>query len=258
MFDEHKLLTPDVVQPSLQGRFGRPYLWCEECTSTQDVLRDGALPEGALAVTEHQTAGRGRSGRAWDDAAGSSLLCSLLLRPPTGSPVEQLSLVVGLAVAEAADATAAVVSQLKWPNDVLVDGRKVAGVLLESGGGAVICGIGINVDQSEHELPAPTRLPPASLRTATGRRHDRAVLLAELLARLEQRYDTWLDSGLAALLPELERRDALHGSVVGIGDVTGTAAGIAEDGRLRLQLPDGTTTLVASGEVVSALGRRTE
>jgi len=252
VFEERELLTPDVVQPSLQGRFGRPYLWCEECTSTQDVLRDESLPEGAVAVTEHQTAGRGRSGRAWDDAAGGSLLCSLLLRPPAGSPVEQLSLVVGLAVADAVDSIAGVVAQLKWPNDVLVDGRKVAGVLLESGGGAVICGIGINVDQSEHELPAATRLPPASLRTATGRRHDRAGLLAELLSRLEQRYDTWLDAGLPALLPELERRDALCGSVVGIGDVTGTAVGIAEDGRLRIRLPDGTTTLVASGEVVSA------
>lgn len=242
-------MTPEVVRPRLRGRFGLPYLWSAECASTQDVLRVDGLPEGAVAVTEHQTAGRGRSGRAWDDAAGGSLLCSLLLRPPAGSPVEQLSLVAGLAVAEAVEAVAGVVSQLKWPNDVLVDGRKLAGVLLESDGGAVICGVGINVDQSGHELPTATLLPPTSLRMATGRRHGRAVLLAELLETLERHYERWRRSGLESFLPELEQRDALRGLVVTVANTTGTAAGIAEDGRLRLRLKDGATSLVGSGEV---------
>ena len=138
------------------------------------MLRDAELPEGAVAVTEHQTAGRGRSGRSWSDVAGRSLLLSLLLRPPAGRPVEQLSLVVGLAVAEAIEATAELAAAVKWPNDVLVEGGKVAGVLLESSGATVICGIGVNVDQAEAELPAATRLPSGSLRVATGRAHDRA------------------------------------------------------------------------------------
>jgi BirA family biotin operon repressor/biotin-[acetyl-CoA-carboxylase] ligase len=246
-----ELLSADLVEPTLRGRFGRPYLWTEECPSTQDALRDPSLPEGAVAVTEHQTAGRGREGRHWDDVAGQSLLLSLLLRPPggLGLPTQQLSLVAGLAVAEAIDAVADTAARLKWPNDVLLDGRKVAGVLLESTEGAVICGIGVNVAQNETALPGAARIPPGSLRMVTGREHDRAALLVELLDRLQRRYDEWIDLGLALFLPELERRDALRGKAVSVGGVAGTAAGISADGRLRVRADDGSETFAASGEV---------
>jgi BirA family transcriptional regulator, biotin operon repressor / biotin---[acetyl-CoA-carboxylase] ligase len=247
--NQHKLLTADIVEPTLRGRFGRPYLWTAECASTQDALRDASLPEGAVAVTEHQTAGRGREGRQWDDVPGQSLLVSLLLRPPGGLPTQQLSLVAGLAVAEAIDAVAGSVTEVKWPNDVLLGGRKVAGVLLESTEEAVICGIGVNVGQSESELPAAAPIPRASLLVVTGREHDRAALLVELLERLQRRYDEWIDLGLALFLPELERRDWLRGKAVSVGGVAGTAAGIAADGRLRVLAEDGSETLVASGEV---------
>ena len=247
--NHHTPLTPDVVEPRLRGRFGRPYLWFEECDSTQDALRDASLHEGAVAVTEHQTAGRGREGRPWEDVPGGSLLLSALLRPPGGLPTQQLSLVAGLAVAEAIDAVAGTAAQLKWPNDVLLEERKVAGVLLESTEGAVICGIGVNVGQADSELPAGARIPPGSLQTATGREHDRAELLVVLLERLQRRYDEWLDLGLALFLPELDRRDALRGRAVTVGGVSGVAGGIAADGRLRVQGTDGAETLVASGEV---------
>jgi BirA family biotin operon repressor/biotin-[acetyl-CoA-carboxylase] ligase len=242
-------LTPDAVQPLLRGRFGRPYFWVEECASTQELLRRADLHEGAVAVTEHQTAGRGREGRRWDDAAGRSLLASVLLHPPPGSPAQQLALVVGLSVAAAIDAVAGTHAQLKWPNDVLVADRKVAGILLESTGDIVVCGIGVNVNTPEDELPANGRPPAGSLRTATGREHDRADLLARLLVELQHRYDEWIDLGLGLFVPELERRDALRGRVVTIGDVSGTAAGIAPDGRLRVRDEDGGETLVSSGEV---------
>ena len=149
----HVLLTPDAVEPLLRGRFGRPYLWSESCTSTQNVLRGSVLPEGAVAVTEHQTSGRGREGRPWHDVAGKSLLVSLLLRPPAGTPTQQLALVAGLAVAESVEQDRDAAG-IKWPNDVLLEGRKVAGVLLEASEGAVVCGIGVNVAQVEGELPA--------------------------------------------------------------------------------------------------------
>jgi BirA family biotin operon repressor/biotin-[acetyl-CoA-carboxylase] ligase len=117
------------VEPLLRGRFGRPYLWSESCASAQDVLRGSDLPEGAVAVTEHQTSGRGREGRPWEDVAGKSLLLSLLLRPPAGMPTHQLALVSGLAVAESVEERRDAAG-IKWPNDVLLEGRKVAGVLL--------------------------------------------------------------------------------------------------------------------------------
>jgi BirA family biotin operon repressor/biotin-[acetyl-CoA-carboxylase] ligase len=251
--NHHKPLTPALVEPLLRGRFGRPYLWRETCTSTQDVLREPDLPEGAVAVTEHQTAGRGRTGTRWQDEPGASLLVSVLLRPPQTAPTPQLSLVCALALAEAVEATAGLAARVKWPNDVLVGERKLAGILLEAREGAVVCGIGVNVGQSEASLPRDTRVPATSLRTSSGRDNDRAALLLSFLERLEARYDAWLANGLAPLLPDLERRDALCGNPVGVGDDTGVADGIAADGRLRLRAPDGTVTLVASGEVNASL-----
>lgn len=241
-------LTAAAVRPLLRGRFGEPYLWSESCSSTQDVLRGSDLPEGAVAVTEHQTGGRGREGRRWDDSPGRSLLVSLLLRPPPGAAAEQLSLVAGLCVAESVEEDRDAAS-IKWPNDVLVSGRKVAGVLIEASEGAVVCGIGVNVLQTEAELPAQTRLPAASLLTASGRALDRATLLASLLEILEHRYDAWRRSGLAPLLDELEARNVLRGRDVRVAGEAGTAGSIAPDGRLTLRRPDGSTTLVGSGEV---------
>ena len=243
-----KPLTPELVEPLLRGRFGRPYLWSEGCASTQDALRGSALAEGAVAVTEHQTAGRGRDGRRWEDAPGLGLLLSVLLRPPSGSPVQQLSLVAGLAVAETVE-DARDLAAVKWPNDVLLGGHKVAGILLESSGVEVVCGIGVNVLQTEADLPANARLPAASLLTATGHAPDRAELLVSLLETLEHRYDSWRRRGLASFLDELEARNALRGRRVEVGGEAGTAGRIAPDGRLTLLRADGTTVLVASGEV---------
>ena len=249
-------LTPDLVRPRLRGRFGEPYLWSASCASTQDTLRQASPAEGAVALTEHQTSGRGRRGRTWDDKPGTALLLSLALEPPDPATAAQLSLVCALAVAETVEAAAARHAEVKWPNDVLVDGRKLAGILLEAQGGPVVCGIGVNVNQGPDGLPAETRLPAASLRTLTGREHDRALLLVDLLARLEARYDAWREDGLTPLLPELERRDALRGRAITVGRVSGTANGIAPDGRLRVAAGEGTETLVASGEVsVPDVGR---
>ena len=248
MAHHHKLLTADLVQPLLEGRLGDPYLWSASCSSTQDALRGTELPEGAIAVTEHQTAGRGREGRAWDDVPSRSLLFSLLLRPPPASVTQQLSLVAGLAVAEAVEESRDAAG-IKWPNDVLLGGRKVAGVLLEASEGVVVCGIGVNVSQTEEELPVGTPVPAGSLATVLGGAPDRAELLASLLVILEHRYDAWCRLGLAPLLDELEARNVLRGAHVTIGGESGNAGRIAPDGRLTLHRNDGTTILVGSGEV---------
>jgi BirA family biotin operon repressor/biotin-[acetyl-CoA-carboxylase] ligase len=202
-----------------------------------------------VAATEHQTAGRGRTGRHWLDEPGASLLLSVLLRPPRTTAAAQLSLVCALAVAETVERATALEAGVKWPNDVLVEGRKVAGILLEGREGAVVCGIGLNANQAAGALPRDTSTPVASLRTLTGREHDREELLATLLERLETRYDAWRLDGLAPLRTELERRNAVRAREVRIGDEVGIAGPIAADGRLTLSRADGTTVLVASGEV---------
>ncbi len=242
-------LAADTVLPLLRGRLGRPYLFVDTCASTQDLMRDPGLPEGAVAVTDHQTAGRGRRGRVWEDAPGDALLCSVLLRPPPGPRLPQLSLVVALAVARAIERATGLDALVKWPNDVLLDGRKVAGILLETRDDAVVCGVGVNVNQPAERLPRATRPPAGSLRTATGREHDRATLVADVLAELEPAYDAWLRDGLAALLPELERRNAVVGLALRTGVGEGTGGRITADGRLEVILEGSGVRLVESGEI---------
>lgn len=200
--------------------------------------------EGAVAVTDFQTAGRGRLGRTWAAPRGTALLCSVLLRPPPGSRIAQLSLVGGLATAQTVEAALGRPAQLKWPNDVLVDGCKVAGVLAEARDGVVVLGVGLNVNQKVAELPTDTRIPAASLRTLDGAERDRNVLLSDLLERLEAAYDSWLAAGLTALHGELASRDALAGRAVTVDGRNGRALGIDEEGRLVLD-----SGPVASGEV---------
>ena len=185
-------LKREVVEPLLRGRFGRPYLWLQSCPSTQRALPHAA-PEGAVAVAETQTEGRGRLGRRWDAPSGTSVLASLVLHPnvpPHRLP--GLSGVAGKAVAEAVAAVTGVDAEVRFPNDVLVDGRKVAGILAEANGGRVVLGIGVNVNQAPHELPPDPRTPATSLRLECGGHVDRAAILAAILERLERRYDEWL------------------------------------------------------------------
>lgn len=242
-------LAPEAVQPLLRGSFGEPYLYAAETGSTQDVLAGSDRPHGAVAVAEHQTAGRGRSGRRWDDAPSTALLFSVLLRPPVRAPLPQLSLVAGLAVATAIENETGLRAMVKWPNDVLVDEYKVAGILLEASGSVVVCGVGINVNQEASDLPPETRLPATSLRLAAGRTVDRGAVLAAVLYEVEHRYNAWVASGLAGQLEDLERRNALSGLRIRVGDRAGTGGAIAADGRLTMVLERGDVVLVESGEV---------
>jgi BirA family biotin operon repressor/biotin-[acetyl-CoA-carboxylase] ligase len=184
-------LAPDDVEPLLRGRFGRPYRYVERCPSTQRLLGPDA-PEGAVVVADEQTEGRGRLGRAWEAPAGTSLLLSLRLLPEMpGDRLPELTLVAAGALAESIRELTGLRPEIKHPNDVLLAGRKTAGVLAETVDGRVTLGIGVNVNQTADELPGTARLPPTSLRVETGREYDRAHLLAELLARLERCYDSW-------------------------------------------------------------------
>jgi BirA family biotin operon repressor/biotin-[acetyl-CoA-carboxylase] ligase len=183
-------LEPAVVGPLLRGRFGRDYRYAERTPSTQRLLDDAR--EGAVAVADEQTEGRGRLGRSWEARPGTSLLLSVLLEPPVpAARLPELTLVAGDACVEAIAALTGLAPTIKHPNDVLVDGRKVAGILAEARDGRVVLGIGVNVNVAEAELPAETVTPAGSVSLAAGREVSRAELLAELLWRLERRYDAW-------------------------------------------------------------------
>jgi BirA family transcriptional regulator, biotin operon repressor / biotin---[acetyl-CoA-carboxylase] ligase len=190
-------LAHRAVQPLLAGRFGHVYRYEELCTSTQRLLHDDD-PEGAVAVAEEQTEGRGRLGRTWHAPARTSVLVSVLLRPGIEpSRLPELSLVAGGAVAEAIADVTGIDPAIKFPNDVLVGGRKVAGILAESSEGRVVLGVGVNANQTADELPGDSQTQPTSLRVELGEPVDRAALLAAILLRLERAYDRWV-SGTSA------------------------------------------------------------
>ena len=183
-----------VVVPRLRGRLGLDYRFLARCPSTQRVLALDAR-EGAVAVTDEQTEVRGRLGRTWLAPAGSSVLCSVVLRPAVESDrLPELTVVAGAACAAAIRAVTGLEPTVKLPNDVLVGGRKVAGILAEASDGRVVLGIGINVHQTRDELPAETDPPATALDLEAGVPVDRAELVVALLAELEERYDGWVAS----------------------------------------------------------------
>jgi BirA family biotin operon repressor/biotin-[acetyl-CoA-carboxylase] ligase len=184
-------LTPELVMPLLRGRLGKPYRFVATCASTQRLLGEDD-PEGSIVVADHQTQGRGRLGRGWEDTPGRSILMSILLRPRPPMPLwPELSLVAGEAVARALRSETGIDATLRHPNDVVVAGRKLVGILPEASPGRVTLGIGVNVNQSADELPTETAKPPTSVRVELGREVERAPLLAAILVELEQGYDAW-------------------------------------------------------------------
>ena len=225
-------------------RLGEPRIDVDSCESTQTLL-DTSLPEGAVVVADYQTAGRGRLGRTWEAPPGTAILCSVLLKPPPERVVPQLSLVAGVAVADAIERTVGLSVQLKWPNDVMLRRRKVAGCLAEARDGAVVLGIGINVNQTREQLPDGA----GSLRTLAGREWDREALLSAVLEDLDARYRAWLGGGLDAVYEGLGPRDFLRGRQVSVNGTRGVVSKIDREGRLEIEVGHGELVTVESGEV---------
>ena len=219
-------------------------------------------PEGAVLVAEEQNAGRGRLGRTWVSPPRAALTFSVLLRPTVPRAVlGWLPLLAGVAVAAAVRDVAAVDAELKWPNDVLAGPAKLAGILAEAAGDAVVIGIGVNVSTGPGELPppGPGALPATSLRLQGSLNLDRDRLLAGILAGLERRYRTWSGvlgdserSGLRAeytgLCATLGRRVRVE--LPGGRLLDGLAAGLDADGRLLVSMPPGPDLRVAAGDIV--------
>jgi BirA family transcriptional regulator, biotin operon repressor / biotin---[acetyl-CoA-carboxylase] ligase len=222
------------------GTLGRPRLHLRATTSTNDRARALAVagaPHGTLVTAAKQHAGRGRQGRTWSAPPGRALLLSLVLRDAP----ELLPLRAALAVAEVAGPAA----RIKWPNDVLVEGRKVAGILAEGRPheGWAVLGIGVNVAVEPRELPPELHETAGTL----GRRPDELEdALAELLRALEQRVSEPPSDALGAL----RARDALLGRVVTWDDGEGVGAGIDDAGSLLVRLADGRELALHSGEVL--------
>lgn len=227
--------------------------------STNSYLRrlavQGAI-DGVVAVAEEQTGGRGRLGRTWVSPPGRNLYLSVLLRcdmPPEA--MGQVSLTAGLAACETVDEWCA--GTLKWPNDVLVDGRKVVGILCEAevrgGERQVVIGVGINVNMRLDEFPVDLRDKAGSLAHASGGEIDRNLVAGRLLSHLERRYDELRRRGFAGLAAEWTRRCGFLNRRIRVqepgGIVEGEVLGLAPDGALCLKRSDGGEYRVLAGDV---------
>jgi BirA family biotin operon repressor/biotin-[acetyl-CoA-carboxylase] ligase len=230
-------------------------------STNADLLAAGG-PEGQVLVAEEQTAGRGRMGRSWVSEPGAALTFSVLLRPSAVPPARHgwLPLLTGVAVVAAVRSVSGVPSSLKWPNDVLVEGRKLAGILAEQADDAVVIGVGINVATSAEALPSgPGGLPPTSLRVE-GAEVPRERLLVGILHELERRYDAFRenpDPSENGLLAEYRSRCATLGRQVrvelpGGRILAGEATDVDADGRLLVTEPGGkgAVTAVSAGDVI--------
>ncbi|HET8576480.1 MAG TPA: biotin--[acetyl-CoA-carboxylase] ligase [Methylomirabilota bacterium] len=229
----------------------------DEVDSTQaELVRLAAqgAPEGTVVSAHHQRAGRGRRGRCWWDEPGDSLLFSVLLRPPIETArAPQLSLVGALAVTDALRSVAGVDARIRWPNDVLIEGRKVGGILPEAVSTGdntirfVMLGIGLNVNQ--RRFPDELSGRATSLRLVTGRRHEPEALLDAVLEALDGRYSAWLGVGFTALRDACRERSATLGQSVALSDGgAGTAVDLDADGALLVRTDAGVLRRVVSGE----------
>jgi BirA family biotin operon repressor/biotin-[acetyl-CoA-carboxylase] ligase len=258
-------LVEDVQAQLDTARFGQSMRGFETVGSTNTAAaewaREGA-PDGSVVVTEYQSEGRGRHGRTWDAQKGKNLMFSVVLRPALAADrLGLITVAASVAVAEAIDAfLTGHEAALKWPNDVLLEGRKTCGMLLESSlygtqtAEVVVLGVGLNVNQTD--FPEALADTATSLHLTTGRSVPRAPLFARLLQRLEARYDAvQARDGTDVRAAFHDRLAALHESVTlresDTGEtLTGVVQGITETGALRLDTPDGPRT-VHAGDVTS-------
>jgi BirA family biotin operon repressor/biotin-[acetyl-CoA-carboxylase] ligase len=263
--------VPDDVRQQLQrvggrrGAIGGRLHWLASVGSTNDVaaqLADLGAEEGTTVVAEAQTSGRGRQGRGWFSPSGAGLYVSVILLPQSGplsgarNPAALLTLASGVAIAEAVRASTGLPAEIKWPNDVVVGGRKLAGILAESASQGstlqfVVLGFGVNLQPAAYPAELASRV--TSIEAETNRPADRALMLAEILAAMAERYAHLqagrFDAILSAwrrLAPSLTSSQVEWDSPAGL--VRGRAEGIDDQGQLLVRVGERLERLVA-GEI---------
>lgn len=244
-------------------RYGHSYFHFDELTTTQAIaheqVRAGAV-DGTVIVAEHQTAGKGRMLREWSSASGKGIWMTLLIRPeipPHQAP--QFTLVAAVAVVNAMKALyPAVDARIKWPNDILIDGKKCTGILTEMVAEAdrveaILIGIGINVNQTMDDFPNELQTIATSLTLATGQPIDRAELLAKVLFYMEHYCDLYVKHGFSRLKTLWEEASTTIGHRVRattLREITeGTAIAITESGVLQIQTDAGNIVSVYSADI---------
>jgi BirA family biotin operon repressor/biotin-[acetyl-CoA-carboxylase] ligase len=244
-------------------RFGHPVYLFQQIGSTNDEARrlaQAQAPEGLMVVAEEQSAGRGRAGRRWITPAGGALAFSLVLRPEAPpAQAARLSMLAGLAVCEGIERVAGVLASLKWPNDILLAGQKVGGILVEAASPGdsdeqlefAVVGIGINVETAP--AAGEVDFPATALNAQAGRPIERLDLLRAILERLEARYLALNTPNPLPLHADWAARLVWLGEPVVArtpgGEYAGEAEGTDPDGALVIRLDSGERVRVRAGDV---------
>jgi BirA family biotin operon repressor/biotin-[acetyl-CoA-carboxylase] ligase len=262
-----RLIADDLRARLGPSQFIRDILVFEETDSTNQrasQLGASGAAGGVAIFAERQTAGRGRFGRRWESASHLGLWFSLLLRPRL--PLEswsRLTTWTAVAVAEAIEEGTGLAVQVKWPNDLEIAGRKVAGILIEtmpdsSGAHFAVIGVGVNVNHLAEDFPEELRPRATSLRLASRRTIERPALAALVLQTMTRRAGSLLDAEFPDLLEAVRRRSSLLGRKVALQSagtrLEGVAEGLAPDGRLLLRLESGALEVVGAGEATVVPG----
>jgi len=257
-------LTLQELLPRLRTKaFGRQIRLLDVVGSTQDELRrlaEEGAPEGTVVLAEQQTSGRGRLGRSWVSPPGKGIWMSLLLRPPVPLPLTpQLTLLAAVALSRAISKTVpGLAIGIKWPNDLLVGGKKISGILLESAAEDerlkyIVVGLGISVNLDAEDYPESMLEKVVSLKMASGAVVDRAGLAAAILEEFEQLYGLYLEQGFAPIRTLWEARSVTLGRETTLftpqGEVTGVPRELNDMGGLLVELPDGGVRTVYSAEI---------
>jgi len=257
------LLIPEDIIPGLKTRvIGKHILHREEIASTQDIAkkmaRDGA-EEGTIIIAESQTEGRGRKGRSWVSPRDGGVYLSIILRPKlVPSRVLQISLVAGVAVIKAIKSVAPLKPKMKWPNDIIIGGKKVGGILTEmscelDGVNYIVLGIGINVNTPAYLLTKLTEGVATSLAEECGEDISRVSFVQCLLTEFEDIYDKFLTTGFCPIREEWKAMNNTIGSRVKIseaeGEIEGEALDIDEEGFLLVRKENGDVKKIISGDV---------
>lgn len=241
--------------------FGRVLEYHERVGSTNDVILGLAAqtaPHGTVCLADEQSAGRGRRGYGWFSPPGCGIWASVLLRPRlSAARTPPLTLCAAAAVARVLEAAGGVSVEIKWPNDLLMGGRKVAGILAESrvvsgDEPVIVIGMGINVNHTREQFPEELTASATSLRIESGRPVGREELFLAILASFESVYGHYLKSGPSSLLPEVDARLAWRGLPVEADSPAGAAGRVSridEEGGLVLDLQDGGPLVIRSGSI---------
>jgi BirA family biotin operon repressor/biotin-[acetyl-CoA-carboxylase] ligase len=259
------ILTPDMLRLRLKGSlFGKSIHHFFKTDSTNRValeLGHAGEPEGAVVLAEEQTAGRGRVGRKWHSERAAGIYVTLLLRPrlaPVQAPL--LTMMAGLSAHSAVQAVTGLTVDLKWPNDLLIGGKKAGGILTEMHAEPgqirfVIVGIGLNVNQEK--FPGELANLATSLRIETGKQQPRMELLVRLLREFESDYNRLLREGVASVVERFQAISSYaNGKRVRVSNGTesyiGTTAGLGPEGLLHVRRDDGQMVTVITGDVAEA------